>query len=48
MIASVFKRGIVSKTSIWDKLVFHKFHEEIGGNIKLVVTGLSRRIRFSV
>ncbi|XP_064624929.1 long-chain-fatty-acid--CoA ligase 5-like isoform X2 [Lineus longissimus] len=33
------KRGISRRDSIWDKLVFGKIQESMGGNVKLVLTG---------
>ncbi|XP_033096900.1 long-chain-fatty-acid--CoA ligase 1-like [Anneissia japonica] len=32
-------RGIVTRTSIWDKLVFSKIQNMLGGNIKVVFSG---------
>ena len=32
-------RGIVRRDSIWDKLVFHKVQANLGGNIRVVISG---------
>jgi long-chain acyl-CoA synthetase len=36
---AIVRRGIVQKDSLWDRLVFKKFQEQLGGEIQLVVTG---------
>ncbi|KAK5851164.1 hypothetical protein PBY51_001980 [Eleginops maclovinus] len=33
------KEGIVRKNSIWDKLIFHKVQESLGGRVRVMVTG---------
>ncbi|XP_006022878.1 long-chain-fatty-acid--CoA ligase 5 [Alligator sinensis] len=33
------KQGIIRKNSIWDKLIFKKVQETMGGQIRLIVTG---------
>ncbi|XP_043958264.1 long-chain-fatty-acid--CoA ligase 5 [Gambusia affinis] len=33
------KDGIVRKNSIWDKLIFHKVQESLGGRVRMMVTG---------
>nr|XP_028586114.1 long-chain-fatty-acid--CoA ligase 5 [Podarcis muralis]XP_028586115.1 long-chain-fatty-acid--CoA ligase 5 [Podarcis muralis]XP_028586116.1 long-chain-fatty-acid--CoA ligase 5 [Podarcis muralis] len=33
------KQGIIRNTSIWDKLVFNKVQEILGGKVRIVVTG---------
>uniref|UniRef100_A0A6Q2ZCR6 Long-chain-fatty-acid--CoA ligase n=1 Tax=Esox lucius TaxID=8010 RepID=A0A6Q2ZCR6_ESOLU len=33
------KQGIVRKDSIWDKLIFHKVQESLGGRVRVMVTG---------
>ncbi|XP_028991187.1 long-chain-fatty-acid--CoA ligase 5 [Betta splendens] len=33
------KKGIIRKNSIWDKLVFHKVQESLGGRVRVMVTG---------
>ncbi|XP_072371981.1 LOW QUALITY PROTEIN: long-chain-fatty-acid--CoA ligase 1a [Scyliorhinus torazame] len=33
------RRGIMRRNSIWDKLVFHKIQESLGGQVRLMVTG---------
>ncbi|CAD5215922.1 unnamed protein product [Bursaphelenchus okinawaensis] len=33
------KAGIIENNSVWDRLVFNKFQSELGGNLKLAVTG---------
>ncbi|CAN9508741.1 unnamed protein product [Ophioblennius macclurei] len=33
------KEGIIRKNSIWDKLVFHRVQESLGGRVRLMVTG---------
>ncbi|XP_017294320.1 long-chain-fatty-acid--CoA ligase 5 [Kryptolebias marmoratus] len=33
------KEGIVRKNSIWDKLVFNKVQESLGGRVRIMVTG---------
>uniref|UniRef100_A0A7E4W672 Long-chain-fatty-acid--CoA ligase n=1 Tax=Panagrellus redivivus TaxID=6233 RepID=A0A7E4W672_PANRE len=35
----LLKERIVTTRSIWDKLVFNKIQQEIGGNVRLMVTG---------
>ncbi|XP_010773916.1 long-chain-fatty-acid--CoA ligase 5 isoform X2 [Notothenia coriiceps] len=32
------KQGIVRKNSIWDKLIFHKVQESLGGRVRVMVT----------
>jgi hypothetical protein len=32
-------RGVIRKTSFWDRLVFAKIHAKLGGRVKLVITG---------
>lgn len=39
MILPVFFRGIITKSTIWDKLVFAKIQDSLGGRVKLIVTG---------
>jgi long-chain acyl-CoA synthetase len=36
---SEVKRGIIRKNSIWDKLVFKKIQEGMGGRLRLMVVG---------
>lgn len=36
---AIVRRGIVQKDSFWDKVVFNKFQDQLGGKIQLVVTG---------
>ncbi|XP_060950914.1 long-chain-fatty-acid--CoA ligase 5 isoform X2 [Limanda limanda] len=33
------KEGIIRKNSIWDKLIFHKVQESLGGRVRVMVTG---------
>ncbi|XP_041828912.1 long-chain-fatty-acid--CoA ligase 5 [Melanotaenia boesemani] len=33
------KEGIVRKNSIWDKLIFNKIQESLGGRVRIMVTG---------
>ncbi|KAJ8386585.1 hypothetical protein AAFF_G00169110 [Aldrovandia affinis] len=33
------KRGIIRKDSIWDRLIFHKVQESLGGRVRVMVTG---------
>ncbi|KAJ7984412.1 hypothetical protein DPEC_G00354570 [Dallia pectoralis] len=33
------KQGIVRKDSIWDKLIFHKVQDSLGGQVRVMVTG---------
>ncbi|KAM4714933.1 long-chain-fatty-acid--CoA ligase 5 [Anableps anableps] len=33
------KDGIIRKNSIWDKLIFHKVQESLGGRVRFMVTG---------
>ncbi|XP_060713930.1 long-chain-fatty-acid--CoA ligase 5 [Tachysurus vachellii] len=33
------KRGIIRNNSIWDKLIFHKVQETLGGSVRVMVTG---------
>ncbi|KAI5103341.1 long-chain-fatty-acid--CoA ligase 5, partial [Silurus meridionalis] len=33
------KRGIIRNNSIWDKLIFHKVQESLGGCVRVMVTG---------
>uniref|UniRef100_A0A3Q1F3Q7 Long-chain-fatty-acid--CoA ligase n=1 Tax=Acanthochromis polyacanthus TaxID=80966 RepID=A0A3Q1F3Q7_9TELE len=33
------KDGIIRKNSIWDKLVFHRVQETLGGRVRIMVTG---------
>ncbi|KAL0984444.1 hypothetical protein UPYG_G00141630, partial [Umbra pygmaea] len=33
------KQGIVRKNSMWDKLIFHKVQESLGGRVRVMVTG---------
>ncbi|XP_060794987.1 long-chain-fatty-acid--CoA ligase 5 isoform X3 [Neoarius graeffei] len=33
------KRGIIRNDSIWDKLLFHKVQESLGGSVRVMVTG---------
>ncbi|XP_038661592.1 long-chain-fatty-acid--CoA ligase 1a isoform X1 [Scyliorhinus canicula] len=33
------RKGIMRRNSIWDKLVFHKIQESLGGKVRLMVTG---------
>ncbi|XP_054898857.1 long-chain-fatty-acid--CoA ligase 5 [Poeciliopsis prolifica] len=33
------KNGIIRKNSIWDKLIFHKVQESLGGRVRMMVTG---------
>uniref|UniRef100_A0A3B5L2L4 Arachidonate--CoA ligase n=1 Tax=Xiphophorus couchianus TaxID=32473 RepID=A0A3B5L2L4_9TELE len=33
------KDGIIRKNSIWDKLIFHKVQESLGGRVRMMVTG---------
>lgn len=36
---AIVKGGIVQRDSLWDRLVFKKFQDQLGGHIQLVVTG---------
>ncbi|XP_038614060.1 long-chain-fatty-acid--CoA ligase 5 [Tachyglossus aculeatus] len=36
---SEIKQGIVRRDSIWDKLIFNKVQETLGGNVRIMVTG---------
>ncbi|KAI6235242.1 Arachidonate--CoA ligase [Aphelenchoides besseyi] len=36
---AIVKSGIVQRDSFWDRLVFQKFQDQVGGSIQLVVTG---------
>ena len=31
--------GIIRKNSIWDYLVFNKIQKQLGGNVRIVLTG---------
>uniref|UniRef100_A0A8C8JKH3 Arachidonate--CoA ligase n=1 Tax=Oncorhynchus tshawytscha TaxID=74940 RepID=A0A8C8JKH3_ONCTS len=33
------KEGVIRKDSIWDKLIFHKVQESLGGRVRVMVTG---------
>ncbi|KAM9330417.1 long-chain-fatty-acid--CoA ligase 1-like [Gastrophryne carolinensis] len=33
------RSGVIRKNSIWDKLIFHKIQEQLGGKLRIVVTG---------
>ncbi|KAG7272812.1 hypothetical protein CRUP_025792 [Coryphaenoides rupestris] len=33
------KEGIIRKNSVWDKLLFHKVQESLGGRVRIMVTG---------
>eukprot|EP00064_Thunnus_orientalis_P010866 superscaffoldBa00001514_g10895 len=33
------KEGIIRNNSIWDKLIFHKVQESLGGRVRIMVTG---------
>uniref|UniRef100_A0A665VD81 Long-chain-fatty-acid--CoA ligase n=1 Tax=Echeneis naucrates TaxID=173247 RepID=A0A665VD81_ECHNA len=33
------KEGIIRSNSIWDKLIFHKVQESLGGRVRVMVTG---------
>ncbi|XP_059180384.1 long-chain-fatty-acid--CoA ligase 5 [Centropristis striata] len=33
------KQGIIRNNSIWDKLIFHKVQESLGGRVRVMVTG---------
>lgn len=33
------KEGIIRRNSIWDKLIFHKVQESLGGRLRFLVTG---------
>uniref|UniRef100_A0A672H7R0 Long-chain-fatty-acid--CoA ligase n=1 Tax=Salarias fasciatus TaxID=181472 RepID=A0A672H7R0_SALFA len=33
------KEGIIRKNSIWDKLIFHRVQESLGGRVRILVTG---------
>ncbi|KAF3704162.1 Long-chain-fatty-acid--CoA ligase 5 [Channa argus] len=33
------KEGIIRNNSIWDKLIFHKVQDSLGGRVRLMVTG---------
>ncbi|XP_029441498.1 long-chain-fatty-acid--CoA ligase 1 isoform X2 [Rhinatrema bivittatum] len=33
------KNGIVRRNSVWDKLVFHKVQGNLGGKVRLIITG---------
>ncbi|KAJ3607519.1 hypothetical protein NHX12_024570 [Muraenolepis orangiensis] len=33
------KEGVIRKNSIWDKLLFHKVQESLGGRVRIMVTG---------
>ncbi|XP_058262007.1 long-chain-fatty-acid--CoA ligase 5 isoform X3 [Hemibagrus wyckioides] len=33
------KQGIIRNNSIWDKLIFHKVQESLGGSVRVMVTG---------
>ncbi|TSK14763.1 Long-chain-fatty-acid--CoA ligase 5 [Bagarius yarrelli] len=33
------KQGIIRNNSIWDKLIFHKVQETLGGSVRVMVTG---------
>nr|KAF6454511.1 acyl-CoA synthetase long chain family member 5 [Rousettus aegyptiacus] len=33
------KKGIIRRDSIWDKLIFAKIQDSLGGNISLIITG---------
>ena len=32
-------RGIITKDSIWDRLVFKRIQDGLGGNVRFVITG---------
>ncbi|XP_051958878.1 long-chain-fatty-acid--CoA ligase 5-like [Xyrauchen texanus] len=36
---SEVKQGIIRNNSIWDKLIFHKVQESLGGRLRVIVTG---------
>ncbi|XP_051522803.1 long-chain-fatty-acid--CoA ligase 5-like [Myxocyprinus asiaticus] len=33
------KQGIIRNDSLWDKLIFHKVQESLGGRVRVIVTG---------
>ncbi|KAL7372409.1 hypothetical protein ABVT39_015698 [Epinephelus coioides] len=33
------KEGIIRNNSVWDKLIFHKVQESLGGRVRIMVTG---------
>ncbi|CAN2388672.1 medium-chain fatty acid-CoA ligase activity [Pristimantis euphronides] len=33
------RSGIIRKDSLWDKLIFHKVQESLGGRVRLMITG---------
>lgn len=37
--ASLLHKGIVTNKTIWDKLVFAKAHQQLGGKVQLIFTG---------
>lgn len=34
---NLLKHGVISKNTIWDKLIFSKISEKLGGRIKFIV-----------
>uniref|UniRef100_A0A183BHG0 Long-chain-fatty-acid--CoA ligase n=1 Tax=Globodera pallida TaxID=36090 RepID=A0A183BHG0_GLOPA len=36
---ALLRKGVVTNRSIWDKLVFSKAQQQLGGNVRLIVTG---------
>ncbi|KAG9338361.1 hypothetical protein JZ751_025920 [Albula glossodonta] len=36
---SEVKQGIIRNNSVWDKLIFHKVQESLGGRVRVMVTG---------
>lgn len=35
----MFIRGLITKDTVWDKLVFKKVQETLGGRVKAIITG---------